>query len=41
MNLKIKFFDLVTMENEYQNLHKLFTIVKENFNGHGVYVQYY
>ncbi|WP_372714248.1 hypothetical protein [Ilyobacter sp.] len=41
MNLKVKFFDLITMESEYQNIHKLFTIVKETFMDHGVYVKYY
>jgi hypothetical protein len=41
MNLKIKFFDLITMENEYGNIHKLFTIVKETFENNGVYVEYY
>lgn len=41
MNLRKKFFDLITMENEYRNLHKLFTVVKETYVENGVYVEYY
>ena len=29
MSKRGKFFDLVTMENEYKNIHKLYTVVKE------------
>lgn len=38
---KTKFFDIITMENEYKNIHKLFVVVKETFTRHGVYVEYY
>lgn len=41
MNTRGKFFDLITMENEYRNIHKLFTVVKETFINNGVYVEYY
>lgn len=41
MNLRKKFFDLITMENEYRNIHKLFTVVKETYVENGVYVEYY
>ncbi len=41
MKLKRKFFDLITMENEYRNIHKLFTVVKETYVEKGVYVEYY
>lgn len=41
MNVTRKFFDLVTMENEYRNIHKLFTVIKETFSDNGVYVEYY
>lgn len=41
MKLKEKFFDLITMENEYRNIHKLFTVVRETYVENGVYVEYY
>ncbi len=41
MKLKRKFFDLITMENEYRNIHKLFTVVKETYVEKGVYLEYY
>ncbi|GLI58349.1 hypothetical protein PM10SUCC1_38630 [Propionigenium maris DSM 9537] len=41
MEVKVKFFDLLTMEHEYDNIHKLFTVVKETFTEKGVYVEYY
>lgn len=41
MKLKGKFFDLITMENEYRNIHKLFTVVRETSVENGVYVEYY
>ena len=41
MNVKGKFFNLLTMEKEYDNIHKLFTVVKETFIDKGVYVEYY
>ena len=41
MDVTKKFFDLVTMEKEYRNIHKLFTVIKETFNEKGVYVEYY
>jgi len=41
MNIKGKFFDLVTMEHEYRNIHKLYVIIKETYIQNGVYVEYY
>ena len=41
MEVKGKYFDLVTMENEYRNIHKLYTVLKETFVDNGVYVEYY
>ncbi len=41
MKLKGKFFDIITMENEYRNIHKLFTEVRETYVENGVYVEYY
>ncbi len=40
MKLKGKFFDIITMENEYRNIHKLFTVVRETYVENGVYVEY-
>ena len=41
MTVNTKFFDLLTMEKEYDNIHKLFTVIKETFTDKGVFVEYY
>lgn len=41
MDRQGKFFDLLTMENEYRNIHKLYVVTKETFVNNGVYVEYY
>ena len=41
MNVRSKSFNLLTMENEYKNIHKLFTVIKEIFINNRVYVEYY
>ncbi len=41
MEVRGKYFDLITMELEYLNIHKLFTVVKETYIDNGVYVEYF
>ncbi len=41
MTNKVKFFDPITMEHEYLNIHKLYTVVKEVFVENGIIVEYY
>lgn len=35
-----KFFDLSTMKNEYNEIHRTSTVVRETFIAGGVYVEY-
>ncbi len=41
MTKKVKLFDPVTMEHEYLNIHKLYTVISEVFVEGGILVEYY
>jgi len=40
MKISGKFFNLSTMKEEYQNIHRTSTVIRETFIHNGVYVEY-
>lgn len=40
MKIRGKFFDLSTMREEYQDIHRTSTVIRETYIDNGVYVEY-
>lgn len=40
MKISGKFFNLLTMKAEYQNIHRTSIVIRETYIDNGVYVEY-